>query len=203
MRPPTGTSWQSPKNRRAHVEIAPLHMVPLALAAIERGETVTADRFAGLSADNFNQELACGIVELLFGRTRPPRSWAAIIEESLPLPTRLRSLAGELLRLAPSRRDPACCHVEKDRIASEIRKAAREVDWTHLKPAAAPASCARSPRHAINRPPVIETAVRRAPGAGRAPVLIGAAPRPGTAGHRLRLPTGDLFEKAADRIDLG
>jgi hypothetical protein len=52
----------------------------------------------------------------------------------------LRALAGELIRLTPSGRDPERYHVEKDRIAAEIRRAAREADWTRPKPFAAPAS---------------------------------------------------------------
>jgi hypothetical protein len=62
----------------------------------------------------------------------------------------LRALAGELVRLQPSRRDPEAYHVAKDRIASEIRKAAVEVDWSHPKLSAVPASARE--RREITRP---------------------------------------------------
>jgi hypothetical protein len=58
----------------------------------------------------------------------------------VPLRARLRALTSEVIRLTPSRHDPERYHVEKDRIAAEIRRAVREVDWTRPKLAAAPAS---------------------------------------------------------------
>jgi hypothetical protein len=56
-------------------------------------------------------------------------------EIEAPLPTRLKRLAGELRRMAPpSRLDPERYHVEKDRIATEIARAAVEATWPGSRP---------------------------------------------------------------------
>jgi hypothetical protein len=140
------------------------------------------------------------------------------MDDLTPLPTRLRALAGELVRLQPNRTDPERYHIEKDRIATELRRAAVEADWTRPKPAAAPAGVrdrpdVRSPAGERNGHPAL-------PGVLRAPVLarpVIEAPSIPAGGlpaacrhcrrrqaqqsyrHRLRLPTGDLFAWAEAR----
>jgi hypothetical protein len=50
-------------------------------------------------------------------------------EEELPAGPRLRALAGELVRLQPSRTDPESYFVTKDRIVTELRRLSRQVDY--------------------------------------------------------------------------
>ena len=45
-------------------------------------------------------------------------------EVEAPLPTRLRALAGELVRLQPSRRDPESYFTKKSEIVEGLRQAA-------------------------------------------------------------------------------
>jgi transposase len=49
-------------------------------------------------------------------------------EEELPAGPRLRALAGELVRLQPSRTGPESYFVTKDRIVTELRRLSRQVD---------------------------------------------------------------------------
>jgi hypothetical protein len=49
-------------------------------------------------------------------------------EDDLPAGPRLRALAGELVRLQPSRTDPESYFVTKDRIVTELRRLSRQVD---------------------------------------------------------------------------
>jgi hypothetical protein len=50
-------------------------------------------------------------------------------DEELPAGARLRALAGELVRLQPSRTDPEAYFVSKDRIVTELRRLSRQVDY--------------------------------------------------------------------------
>jgi molybdenum cofactor biosynthesis enzyme MoaA len=50
-------------------------------------------------------------------------------DEDLPAGPRLLALAGELVRLQPSRTDPEAYFVSKDRIVTELRRLSRQVDY--------------------------------------------------------------------------
>jgi hypothetical protein len=107
--------------------------------------------------------------------------------EDAPLPTRLRALAGELVRLQPSRTDPEAYHVRKSEIVEGLRRAAREVDWTRPLP---PRSIVRP---AVEAPP----AVAKFQSGCTLPAADCRHCRrrrsQQSRRHRLRLPTGDLF----------
>jgi hypothetical protein len=50
-------------------------------------------------------------------------------DEELPAGPRLRALAGELVRLQPSRTDPESYFIRKSTIVDELRRLARQVDY--------------------------------------------------------------------------
>jgi hypothetical protein len=111
-------------------------------------------------------------------------------EIEAPLPSRLRALAGELVRLQPSRTDPEAYYVAKSEIVEGLRRAAREVDWT------------RPPVRSIVRPAVdaAPPIFQKLKNETRPPRASAEACRhcrrrraQQSYRHRLRLPTGDLF----------
>jgi hypothetical protein len=121
------------------------------------------------------------------GPPRHPAERGLVSEIDAPLPTRLRALARELVRLQPSRRDPEAYFAKKSEIVEGLRRAAREVDWT------------RPPSRSIVRP-MVEAAppVFRPP--KDEPIASAGSCRhcrrrrsQHSYRHRLRLPTGDLF----------
>jgi hypothetical protein len=125
-----------------------------------------------------------------------------VAEIEVPLPTRLRQLAGDLVRLQPSRTDPEAYHVAKSEIVEGLRRAAREADWIRPKSSAEPAR-ARDRRHPV-LPAVLRVPVLAA-------VIAAPAGLPAHCRHcrrrraqqsyrrRLRLPAADLFQWAATR----
>jgi hypothetical protein len=132
--------------------------------------------------------------------------------EELPAGPRLLALAGELVRLQPSRTDPEAYLVSKDRIVTELRRVARQVDYRPRAAFTAYAVIATSPRARslsneaakINTPSMApfrrdvsatETIVDRSPHCRHCRRRQAAQRR-----KRLQLGTGDLFDWANGRL---
>jgi hypothetical protein len=132
-------------------------------------------------------------------------------DEELPAGPRLLALAGELVRLQPSRTDPEAYFVSKDRIVTELRRLSRQVDWR---------SCSPTAKVILPRNPSNEVAKINTPSTTPIPTLGVSKTSPGIASlprsphcrhcrrrqaaqsrrHRLKLPDRDLFQWAEEHV---